>query len=924
MDQGSTFGGCGIFDGVGHGTTYHWRVRGIDEPKGVLGLWSPVRSFIRRMPIPTRVAPANGATVAVPVLDWDEVDGASQYHVWVTKDGSAFENKTTYATEYTPSKDMPAGDYKWYVTTISPDGPGVIPNVATHSSFTVSPDADTASPDPITPAANAQSIQMPVMTWAPVTDATDYEVWYSVVGSGTEAKLGESKNPGYAHIGEPLPNGEYNWYVKPYDGNTPLTIGPPRRLDIIDIPIVNQTAPDDCPPAAACQKLTSSPTYNWDYQPDARFYLVTMAFDTNFTNILKTYEVAQNYFIPREEYPDNDAGQAYYWHVRPCKSPTRCGPDPQGVTPPQRAFQKRSDKVQLTAPANGAVVADQPRLSWQDYLASNGSNIEAERYRVQISAVPTFAQLLYNERIDQTFVTPFDRTLPEGPLYWRVRAIDGSGNELTWSNEQEVPLTFRAMTKTSPPPTMVTPGVNANVAGQPTFSWDPQAFAESYRLEVAKNGDLNFSPANEVLDEATAHAAFTAEDPLAPGTYAWRIRRDDGQGKDGPWSAGRLFTVTQAAPTLLTPVNGALVPNDQFVFTWTPLPRAVSYRFERSVNDQFSAIAETRNTVMTSWAPIVSYPQQKWYWRVKALDAKGNIIGTSNVFDFNRGADPIASMPQNLSIQQTPGRLRVFWQPPAYQGVPQFTDYVVTLQPGNVTRVLNRNTTNTTFNGLINGNDYDVTVAARSSGGDGPAGLVSGQPNGCTETTFSDIPTTHLFCSEIRWMFTTGLSIGSVANDGTVSYQPSQPVARQAMATFLYRYAGSPSVPTTAPHFADVPSNHTFFKEIQWMFKSGNSTGFPNPAGGKPLFKPTDAVDRGGMAAFMYRSAGNPTVIPSAPHFADVGVGHIFYGPIQWMFQSGVSFGTPNPPGKPWYNPTTALGRDAMAAFLFRYDQVVP
>jgi hypothetical protein len=37
MDQGSTFGGCGIFDGVGHGTTYHWRVRGIDEPKGVLG-----------------------------------------------------------------------------------------------------------------------------------------------------------------------------------------------------------------------------------------------------------------------------------------------------------------------------------------------------------------------------------------------------------------------------------------------------------------------------------------------------------------------------------------------------------------------------------------------------------------------------------------------------------------------------------------------------------------------------------------------------------------------------------------------------------------------------------------------------------------------------------------------------------------------
>jgi hypothetical protein len=684
------------------------------------------------------------------------------------------------------------------------------------------------------------------------------------------------------------------------------------------------TAPANCPPAQACQQLTSSPTYSWNYINDARFYLVYLAFDTNFTNIIKVYRVAQNQFIPREEYADNDAGQAYYWHVRPCKSTTRCGPDPQGVAPSQRAFQKRSSPVELITPANGAVVADQPRFEWQDYLASNASDVEAEDYRIQVSTVPTFATTIENRIVDQTFFTPFDRTYPEGPLYWRVRAVDASGNELTWSNEQSNPLTFRAITKNSPPPTMQTPTPGQNINGQPTFSWDPQAFAEGYRIEVAENGDLNFSPANEVVDEATAHTQFTPEDPLPPGTYAWRIRREDGQAKDGPWTAGRLFTVTQAAPTLLNPAQGANLGNDQFVFTWSPLARAASYRFERSATANFTSITESRTTVMTSWAPIVAYPHQEWFWRVHALDAGGNVIGTSAVRDFRRGQDPIPTMPQNIQRTNSPGRIVVSWQPPSFQGNPSFTQYIVTLQPGNVQRTLNRNTTSTTFNGLVNGDAYNISVVARNSVGDSPPATITGTPNGCTQTTFSDVTSTNLFCTEIRWMFTTGLSTGTISPDGTVRYLPANAVSRDAMAAFLYRFAGSPPVPTTPPHFADVPATHAFFDEIQWMFKSGNSTGSPNPNGGKPLYQPALAVDRASMAAFVYRFAGNPSVTPAAPHFADVPVGHIFFGPIQWMFQSGLSLGVPNPPGKPLYQPTTIMNRAAMAAFLFRYDQIVP
>jgi hypothetical protein len=40
------------------------------------------------------------------------------------------------------------------------------------------------------------------------------------------------------------------------------------------------------------------------------------------------------------------------------------------------------------------------------------------------------------------------------------------------------------------------------------------------------------------------------------------------------------------------------------------------------------------------------------------------------------------------------------------------------------------------------------------------------------------------------------------------------------------------------------------------------------------------------------------------------------------MFQSGVSVGTPNPPGKPLYKPVDVVTRSAMTAFLHRFDEL--
>jgi len=182
---------------------------------------------------------------------------------------------------------------------------------------------------------------------------------------------------------------------------------------------------------------------------------------------------------------------------------------------------------------------------------------------------------------------------------------------------------------------------------------------------------------------------------------------------------------------------------------------------------------------------------------------------------------------------------------------------------------------------------------------------------------FTDVPPDHPFVTEIVWMSESGISTGY--DDG--SFRPTVAVSRQAMASFLHRMAGEPATTLSEPFFADVPASHPFYDAIQWMAESGLSLGVPQGAG-KPLYKPADVVSRQAMAAFLHRYAeGGPSTL-GEPFFSDVPMSHGFYDDIQWMAETELSLGTPNPPGKPLYKPTVAVSRQAMAAFLYRFDQL--
>ena len=113
---------------------------------------------------------------------------------------------------------------------------------------------------------------------------------------------------------------------------------------------------------------------------------------------------------------------------------------------------------------------------------------------------------------------------------------------------------------------------------------------------------------------------------------------------------------------------------------------------------------------------------------------------------------------------------------------------------------------------------------------------------------FKDVDPSHPFYREITWLASKGITRGW--GDGT--FRPHEPVSREAMAAFFYRYANSPqfNAPQQSP-FRDVRPSDPFYREITWLASKGITRGW-----GDGTFRPVEPIHRDAMAAFVYRFRG--------------------------------------------------------------------
>jgi hypothetical protein len=652
-----TPGSCNVFPLPG--VNYYWRVRGIDAPQplnygseyvlGVLGLWSnsslsDLFSFVYQPVIPSDVSPADGATVQVPTVKWADTAGATGYHVTIKSGGTTYTGDTS-STSWTSASAIPLGAYTWYVQAIDQNSKlSAIPAPSNQHSFTLEAITPaSATPDPVAPANGASSVDMPSLSWAATTGAAKYQVWYSSHGTGTWFKLGPTTvYPAYTYNSDVFSAGTYDWYVEALDsggGSVSDSYASARSFVIAQLDMLAPTdylAPAKCATPSSCTAEADTATLSWQAVPGAFLYTVIVALDPNFTNTYRTYTTTFTTLSPRDSWLDNQANQAYYWFVRPARDGSSGRFDSEAQQNAS-AYQKRSEGIHLLAPAGSASVADEITFSWEDFLVSNQAlaapaDQEMKQYRIQVSTVADFATILDDKIVDGTTFTEFDKTYPEGPLYWRVQAIDGSGNALTWS-------AIRTLTKASPAISLTSPADGATVTGVPSLQWTPQAFAATYDVDIAKNGDTNFSGTNLVTPSPsnTKMSSFVYTSALASGDYAWRVRRRDADNLTGPWSTPRVFHLVPGAPALIAPADGALVTATSlptFMFQFSSTQAYPKYVVESSTTSGFTSLKESRTTVMTAWAPTSYYGDGIYYWRVKALNSAGVTVATSAAWSF--------------------------------------------------------------------------------------------------------------------------------------------------------------------------------------------------------------------------------------------------------------------------------------------------
>jgi hypothetical protein len=705
------------------GARTYWRVRPLDLPfarsgtatDGVQGIYSAIRSFtFKSTPVgggSIGMAPPDGATVDVPALSWNAVQGASFYKVSVwDRTGSTVVSKAkTFATSYVPAPSAALSaaksPYEWSLTAYGETGAPL--TLELHSTFSVSDAAPSTGPwagdaaplEPLTAGDPTTATRRPpMMAWEPMPGAAYYRVFAGPAGTGSLFPVTSSDVFGTDNkLRHPavtdtwtwlLDAGEYDWYVVAYDArNVMIGSGPTATFRIAGLDPVQGvrlaldgntfgadgtggfTAPLSCTPAT-CTDATSTPVISWRPVEDAGFYIVYLSEDPDFTNVVEPLTAvpattntrwAPNMSQVKGALAESLAGGSYYLHVRACKAGAHCGPRPVSTSGmATNKFRKKSPAVVLEQPAAGATVAStEVVFDWEDYRDTNADTPwtqtgeagtqSAQWYRVQVDDNENFSSPLDTIRVDQSTYTAFDTAYPDGPLYWRVQAIDTDNNDLTWS-------ATRAFTKSTPPVALTAPAQDEVKHGTIVFRWQPRASAAHYDIELYKNNDTTFSSGNRVFHETIAQTAFVWDEsiPASATPYVWRVRTVDAEGNDGPWSAPRRFVSSTEVPVVEGPADGSYLLGDAILLKWTSVLGATSYKVE--LMSPTGSLSERVTTKATGYAPSRSLADGTWQWKVSALTASGDAIGSTGWATFvldGSGPEVVTWRPSSVKVRSS-------------------------------------------------------------------------------------------------------------------------------------------------------------------------------------------------------------------------------------------------------------------------------
>ena len=491
--------------------------------------------------------PATALFSLQPYFAWTPLPGASTYDVEISP-ADRFADPFTITNTWVPSGDtlavdggsalLPDDSYQWRVRAKDANlnyGEWSLPQAFTKAWGVATPTAP----------ADGASVEKLHLQWAPVPGAERYDVQITnqqhtfeggpLIVSQSVANLGwspsdadkESMSQGVTPAGY----GTHWWRVRARVGAVVGAWSPVRR--------VTWTPPTTTVTTIQLQQVPDvetavMPVLSWGEMDTATLYRVDIAADRYFNNVVHREYVPQAIWHMKETLADNQVGIGYYWRVVWGTGDTD-NPVWQvdEATVPVGQFRKQ---VRITpTPLASTNVSEPPAVAWS-------SVVGAGRYKVEAAPTNNFEKAATSTtEVYGTSVIPNSMAnssrMKDGTWYWRVRSLDGSGIEGTWSAVQQFTLQ-------SPSPKLSEPDEAFESAGSPLLRW--QAVVPACGYEVAMSTSSGFpDTASRTVKTPQVALVPTGTELTTLGKWYWRVRADHCNGGGfSPWSETRSFTVT--------------------------------------------------------------------------------------------------------------------------------------------------------------------------------------------------------------------------------------------------------------------------------------------------------------------------------------------------------------------------------------------
>lgn len=478
-----------------------------------------------------------------------------------------------------------------------------------------------------TTGASHPPLGLPALSWTPVEGATSYRIEISTSVGFSDPIVNETTYSTKYVPKKAFADGEYFWRVKARIGAAwgeySDTFSFTKNWDnngalrpVLVAPVNNST------------RTTYEPgDFNWKPVVGAAGYLLEIAMNDTFSNIVYEAKTTKAQHTPTVHLTNNN----YFWRVTPHDNQNNFGT-------PSESFALTFDwnnTPQLLAPEDNVDLVYSPTLSW---TAVEG----AKMYHLEIDTEDDFPSadtcICYS-----TNYTWYKNLSNDQEYFWRVKALDNSGNSSPWSEVRR----FRI--KWNFEPERLSPPNNVIHQASPYFSWEPIPGAERYQFQVDESTSFQYPKTDIEVYNVTHAGLVKIKDAITyiDRDYFWRVRGIDAQDNYTPWTEVRSFrfgwetSPAQIYPPFYYEPDLVNLPDardetiDQPLFIWHAAHKwqeypiysqeADYYEITVAADEAYTDIVFQSETSGLAASPTLDNPFEIqsddpiYYWRVRAF-----------------------------------------------------------------------------------------------------------------------------------------------------------------------------------------------------------------------------------------------------------------------------------------------------------------